>query len=118
MDLTKRFFLVAILLLPSVCAADAVLDWNEVALARVVGARQSPPDSARTMAMVHVAIFEAVNAVEQRYAPYAFEGRAPAGASSEAAAAAAAYSVLLKLFPDQAAPIEAAYAASMASIPE
>jgi hypothetical protein len=118
MDLAKRLVLIAILLLPSISSADAVLDWNEVSLARVVVARQSPPDSARTMAMVHVAIFEAVNAVEQRYAPYAFKGRAPAGASSEAAAAAAAYSVLLKLFPDQAAAIEAAYAASMASIPE
>jgi hypothetical protein len=118
MDLTKRFFLVAILLLPSVATADAVLDWNEVALARVVGARQSPPDGARTMAMVHVAMFEAVNAVEHRYAPYAFKGRAPAGTSSEAAAATAAYSVLLKLFPDQAAPVEAAYTASMARIPE
>jgi len=76
MDLTTRFFLIAILLLPSICTADAVLDWNEVALARVVGARQSPPDSARTMAMVHVAMFDAVDAVEQRYAPYAFKGRA------------------------------------------
>ena len=118
MDLTKRFFLVAILLLPSVSTADAVLDWNEVALARVVGTRQSPPDGARTMAMVHVAIFEAVNAVEQRYAPYAFKGRAPAGTSSEAAAATAAYLVLLRLFPDQSAPVEGAYTASMARIPE
>jgi hypothetical protein len=118
MNLAKRFFLVAILSLPSISTADAVLDWNEVALARVVGARQSPPDGARTMAIVHLAMFEAVNAVEQRYAPYAFKGRAAAGTSAEAAAAAAAYSVLLKLFPEQAAPVEAAYATSMAGIPE
>jgi len=118
MDLAKRIFLVATLLLPSIATADAVLDWNEVALARVVSARQSPPDGARTMAMVHVAMFDAVNAVEQRYAPYAYESRAASGTSAEAAAAAAAYSVLLKLFPDQASPVETAYAASMARIPE
>jgi hypothetical protein len=116
MNLTKHFLSAAILLLPSVCRADVVLDWNEVALARVVAAKQSPPDGARTMAMVHLAMFEAINTVEQRYAPYAFKGRAPDGASAEAAAAAAASSVLVKLFPDQAQPVEAAYAASVANI--
>ena len=106
----------AILLLPCVCTADVVLDWNEVALARVAAARQGPPDGARTMAMVHLAMFEAINAVEHRYAPYAYKGRAPAGTSAEAAAAAAASSVLVKLFPEQAQSVEAAYAASIAAI--
>jgi hypothetical protein len=118
MKLIKRFLSAAILLLPCVCSADVVLDWNEVALARVVAARQGPPDGARTMAMVHVAMFEAINAVEQRYAPYAFKTRAPAGTSAEAAGAAAASSVLMKLFPDQAQAVEAAYAASLARIPD
>lgn len=118
MYLTKRFLSAAMLLFPCVCAADVVLDWNEVALARVVAARQSPPDGARTMAMMHVAMFDAINAIEQRYTPYAFKGRAPLGASAEAAAATAASAVLLKLFPDQAQPVEAAYAASIAGIPE
>src|SRR5260221_9993890 len=70
------------------------------------------------MAMVHLAMFEAINAVEQRYAPYAFKTRAPAGTSPEAAAAAAASSVLVKLFPGEAQAVEAAYAASLARIPE
>ncbi|HEX7605322.1 MAG TPA: PA-phosphatase, partial [Usitatibacter sp.] len=118
MNHTQRFLSAAILSLPSVCAADAVLDWNEVALARLVAARQGPPDGARTLAMVHLAMFEAINAVEHRYAPYAFKGRAPAGASVEAAAAAAASSVLVKLFPDQAQALDAAYAASVAKIPD
>jgi hypothetical protein len=116
MNFTQRLFSTALLMFPCVCAADMVLDWNEVALARVLAARQLPPDSARTMAMVHLAMFEAINAVERRYAPYAFTGRAPAGASAESAAAAAASSVLVKLFPDQAHAVEAAYAASMAGI--
>jgi hypothetical protein len=118
MNHAQRFLSAAILSLPSVCAADVVLDWNEVVLARVVAARQGPPDGARTMAMVHLAMFEAINAVEHRYTPYAFKGRAPAGASAEAAAAAAASLVLVKLFPDQAQAVEAAYAASVAKIPD
>jgi hypothetical protein len=118
MNHAQRFLSAAILSLPSVCAADAVLDWNEIVLARVVAARQGPPDGARSLAMVHMAMFEAINAVEPRYAPYAFKGRAPAGASAEAAAAAAASSVLVKLFPDQAQAVEAAYAANVARIPD
>ncbi|MBP1642133.1 MAG: phosphoesterase, PA-phosphatase related protein [Acidobacteria bacterium] len=97
--------------------ADAVLDWNDFALARVVAARQLPPEGARTMAMVHVAIFDALNALDGRYAPYAFDGHAPAGASAEAAAAAAARTVLVRLLPDQLESIEAAYAAATAGVP-
>ena len=118
MNTAKRFLSAAALLIPSLCSADAVLDWNDVALARVVAARQGPPDGARTLAMMHLSMFEAINAVEHRYAPYSFKGRAPAGASAEAAAAAAASSVLLKLFPDQAQAVEAAYSASLAAIPD
>ncbi|MGZ5662190.1 MAG: hypothetical protein ACXWG6_12560, partial [Usitatibacter sp.] len=87
---TRCFLCAAILLFPAVCAADVILDWNDVALARVVAARQGPPDGARTMAMVHVAMFDAIDAVDHRYAPYAFKGRAPAGTSAEAAGVAAA----------------------------
>jgi hypothetical protein len=112
----NRLIACGFLFLPCAAFADAVLDWNEVALARVIAARQPPPDGARTMAMVHIGIFGAVNAVEQRYAPYAFKDRAPAGVSAEAAAAAAAHTILMKLFPDQAQPVEAAYTASLEKI--
>ncbi|MGZ5084132.1 MAG: vanadium-dependent haloperoxidase [Usitatibacter sp.] len=115
---TRCFLCAAILLFPAVCAADVILDWNDVALARVVAARQGPPDGARTMAMVHVAMFDAIDAVDHRYAPYAFKGRAPAGTSAEAAGVAASAEVLAKLFPDQAQAVDAAYAASMAAIPD
>jgi len=98
--------------------ADVVADWNETAVARLLAARQLPPDGARAMAIVHVAMFDAINAVEPRYTSYAFKGKAPAGASAEAAGAAAAKTVLLKLYPDQSEAIEKAYAASLASIPE
>src|SRR4051794_39942353 len=55
------------------CLADAVLDWNEVAIGTVLAARRSPPDDARNMAMVHVAMFDAINAVQPHYKPYAFK---------------------------------------------
>lgn len=110
-------FLTAILLcLPGTSGADAVLDWNEHGVAAVLAARQSPPDGARTMAMMHVAMFNAVNAVERRYVSYGFEGHAPGGASADAAAASAAHVILMKLFPDQRETLGKAYAASLKQI--
>jgi hypothetical protein len=102
------------------CAAraDAVLDWNEVALAEVAANSQLPPDGARTLAMVHVAVFDAVNAIDRRYEPYALEERGPANASADAAAASAAYSVLVGLFPARQSPLADAYAAALARVPD
>jgi hypothetical protein len=68
------------------------------------------------MAMMHVAMFNAVNAIERRYAAYGFEGRGAAGASAGAAAASAARTVLAGLFPDQREAVEKAYAASLAKL--
>jgi hypothetical protein len=110
--------LLAALSVCTVARADVVTEWNEVAVARLVAARQLPPDGARAMAMMHVAMFDAINAVQPRYTPYAFKGKAPAGASAEAAGAAAARTVLLKLYSDQSGAIDKAYAASLASIPD
>src|SRR5258705_944038 len=104
------------LLLPTVSMADAVLDWNEHGVAAVIAARQSPPDVARAMAMMHVAMFNAVNAIERRYGSYGFEGQAPAGASESAAAASAAHAVLVKLFPAQREALDKAYAGSLLQI--
>jgi hypothetical protein len=106
----------ALLLLPATSMGDAILDWNELGVAAVLAARQSPPESARSMAMMHLAMFDAVNAIERRYAPYGTELRAPAGASANAAAASAARAVLAKLFPEQRETLEKAYAASLKQI--
>jgi hypothetical protein len=103
-------------LLPAIARADAVLDWNETGVATVLAARQPPPESARAMAMMHLAMFNAVNAIERRYTSYGFESRSASGASASAAAAAAARSVLAGLFPDQREAVEKAYAASLARL--
>ena len=105
-----------LLLLPTASMADAVLDWNEHGIAAVVAARQSPPDGARAMAMMHVAMFNALNAIERRYVSYGFEGQAPEGASGSAAAASAAHAVLVKLFPAQREALDKAYAGSLQQI--
>jgi len=110
-------FMAALLHAP-LALADAVLDWNEIGLARVVAARQGPPDGARSLAMMHVAMFDAINAVEQKYKPYAHEQRAPQPTSAEAAGIAAAATVLTKLFPEQAPAIDSAYAAALAKLPD
>src|SRR4051812_27554296 len=112
----RRLVAMMTLLLPSIALADAVLDWNETGVAASLAARQPPPESARTMGMMHLAMFNAVNAIERHYAPYGFEGRAPAGASANAAAIAAARTVLAGLFPDQRASLDKAYAASLAKL--
>jgi hypothetical protein len=110
------FIAAAILLCCHAVQADVVLDWNETALAQVLAARQAPPDGTRTMAMMHVAVFDAVNAIERRYKPYAYEHIVSNGASPESAAVAAAHAILVKLFPDQVQALQVAYTASLSSI--
>jgi hypothetical protein len=114
--LSTCFVVGATFLLPAVAGADVVIEWNEIALAQVVAAKQLPPDQSRTMAMVHVAMFDAVNAVERRYTPYKVNAKAAPGASMEAAAAAAARAILVKLYPNAPDAFEKAYTVALASI--
>jgi hypothetical protein len=69
------------------------------------------------MAMVHAAIHDAVNSTHQRYEPYAVSLPSTPGASPEAAAATAAYRILLGLFPGQQTMLDFAYSASLLDIP-
>ena len=98
---------------------DAVLDWNAIAqTATVQTAAAPPPQQFRTLAITHAAIFDAVNAIYRRYKPYAIDINAPVGASVEAATAAAAHGVLVRLYPAQQSTLEAALTASLAKVPE
>jgi hypothetical protein len=71
-------------------APDAVINWNLIAMRGCVTAGEGQIASSRTLAIVQVAIHDALNAIESRYARYTFNGIAPQGASVEAAIAAAA----------------------------
>ena len=78
----------------------------------------SAPQQNRGLAIVHAAIFDAVNAIDRRYTPYAVDVKAPAGASIAAAAAAAGHGALIRLYPAQKAVFDAALTASLAKIAE
>src|SRR5204863_8965592 len=71
---------------PIVARADVVLDWNAIAVSTLVSQGQSPFAQARFMAIIQLAVFEAVNAITGNYKPYLGTVVAPAGASSDAAA--------------------------------
>ena len=110
--------LVALLLCrPVVARADVVLDWNAIAVSTLTGQGQNPFAQARFMSITQLAVFEAVNAITGDYKPYLGTVVAPAGASVDAAAATAAYAVLKNYFP-LAPNLDAAYAASLAAIPD
>ena len=79
-------------------AANPVVAWNEIAgdAALVcLAPTNNPLHEARMYAMMHVAIHDAVNAIDRRSQPYAFDGTAAPDASVEAAVAAAAHDVLV-----------------------
>ncbi|MFW7381078.1 MAG: vanadium-dependent haloperoxidase [Oligoflexus sp.] len=81
--------------------ADEVTDWNEVLIQAVRADRTPPPHASRAMAMVHTAIFDAVNALSGRYEPYLLTSSESAPTSDVAAVASAAAEVLIHLFPAQ-----------------
>ena len=88
--------------------ADVITDWNSKAEAIAIDKRIGPPPNARIMTIMHVAMFEAVNAVERRYSPYALKLRADKMVAKEAAAASAAHTVLSVVHPDRKADLDAA----------
>ena len=107
--------LLVLLVIPSVGRSDVVQDWDAIMQATV--SSQPPFPQARSAAITQLAVFEAVNAITQQYKPYLGTITAPHNASPEAAAAAAAYGVLSNYFPASLSTLNAAYASSLASIP-
>jgi hypothetical protein len=96
--------------------ADVVTEWNQKAQQALMTANTSPIASSRALAIVQVAVFDAVNGIERRYTPIHVDFDAPAGASRRAAAVQAAYATLVKLFPSQKPTLDAERDASLASI--
>jgi hypothetical protein len=81
-------------------------------------ARVTPGVSARNIAMVHIAIFEAINSIEPRYTPYRMRLTTEPGTSRDAAAAVAAHYVLARVYPNQAKEMDKALEASLAAVPD
>ena len=82
-------------------SGDAVIVWNahagEAATQACIAPLDDPFHESRMYAMMHIAIHDALNAIDRRFQPYAFDMRVEPGASTEAAVAAAARDVLVPL---------------------
>src|SRR5687768_5140350 len=100
-------------------AGDTVTFWNatgiDTVLATPLGPRGAPLGS-RAMAMMHVAMADAVTSIHPIYKPYAIRIRGHRNANEIAAAASAAYGVLVRLFPARQAQLDAALAESLAPV--
>jgi hypothetical protein len=96
--------------------ADVVTDWNAAALQAIRGYRTTPPAASRGLAILHISIYDAVNGISRRHEPYLVPSTVPAGISKEAAASAAAHTVLTALFPTNAPMFDALHAATLAGI--
>jgi hypothetical protein len=94
--------------------ANVITDWDATA----VSVTQPSAAGLREMAIMHVAMFDAVNSIARRYRPYMVQPTASKATSQEAAATAAAAGVLFGLHPEAAERIKAASASALAAIPD
>jgi hypothetical protein len=108
----------ALVLAPAAGArADAVADWNRIALNSVLESRQSTPEALNTLATVHAAMFESLNFIEARYMPrYVVEQPSPLAMPGDAAVAAAAQYVLAEAYPDRRVALDKELHASLEPI--
>ena len=96
-----------------------ISDWNAIAVTTLVGdTTKPPPEISLYLGFVQAAVYDAVVGIDGRYAPYRFHARAPHATSTQAAAVAAAHQVLVTYSPYAQATLDAAYAASLAQIPD
>ena len=99
-------------------SSDPVLAWNSILLDSVRAEKTPPPYAARDMAIVHIAIYDAVNAIDGGYEGYLTQRNGPNGGSDVAAAAQAAHDALVALYPDRAAIFDSALSSSLAVVPD
>src|SRR5262249_58300449 len=96
--------------------ADTVTQWNLTMIAGLEAAGTPPPPAARIGAIVQASVFDAVNGIARQYTPYHVAPAAPAGASRDAAVAAAAHTALVALIPGQRPLFDAQLAATLAQL--
>ena len=112
--------------------AGRVRHWNEVAInasgidhtppapgeTRIFGEQLGPHRASRAMAIVHIAIFDAINAIDGRFKSYTGIPAAPAGASMNCAIAQAACETLEAMFPAQKASFRQFLTDDLSQIPD
>lgn len=94
---------------------SVIVEWNQ--LLQENGPPAPPFANIRVYAIMHIAMFEAVNSIEGRYTPYRMPVDGSSGASPEAAAAQAAHDVLVAALPAAADIFDAALDARLDEIP-
>jgi membrane-associated phospholipid phosphatase len=105
------------LILGGLARADVVTDWNAAALDAIRTGHTAPPIASRSLAILHISIYDAVNGIARTNEPYLVQSAVPASASRKAAASAAAHGALVNLFPAVASRFDALHTAILATIP-
>src|SRR5215813_205837 len=104
--------------LPTSARANAITDCDVLAFSAVEASGKTGPVTSCDIAMAHLAMSDALNAIDRRYNPYAYDAVAPRDASPEAAVATAAHGVLVVRIPNQKNALDTALASALAAIPD
>jgi membrane-associated phospholipid phosphatase len=99
-------------------AIDPVIAWNAIAIKAALIDQTPAPAIARNLAIVHAAVYDAVTGITGGQTPYKISLPSPAGALAEAATVAAAYDVLISLYPQQKPSLDQSLAQSLQAIPD
>jgi hypothetical protein len=97
---------------------ELLLRWNDAALAAIRAERTPPPAAARNLAILHVAIYDAVTVVHPTHRPFRVAAAVVGPTSAEAAAAVAAHRVLAELYPRRIDACDAALDDTLAGVPD
>ena len=120
MDHAKKLWisvlLAGLLIATPIARADAVIEWNNHVCEWAGPATFDTPTANRALAIMHTAIYLAVNSITKKYPDSELKVDAPPGASVDAAIAAASRSTLLQLVPSRSKDIESAYQESLAKV--
>jgi hypothetical protein len=111
-------FLLAAIFATSGSRADVILDWNALMIDAIRTDNSGPTLSSRNLAILHTAIYDAVNSVERTHQPYRFQILPAKGTSAEAAAVGAAHEVMKALYQPFRARTDELYEAWVAAAPQ
>ena len=113
MQSLARVLVLALLTARVASASDLVLMWNDLLMKAVRKANTPPPLAVRNMAIVHLAMHDAVNGVERKYTQYQTKGIPPENTSVEVSASAACYYTLRVLIPESSEMLDSHYRAML-----
>jgi hypothetical protein len=102
---------------PPEARTNPVLHWNSIASEAFAPSQgTNPMAQSRTLAILHASMHDALNAIDRRYEPYTPGLPKAPNASADAAVAAAAREVLVRLLPEQATLVETAYGRALQNV--